>query len=87
MNDSSFALYVVLTGVYVVGFIALTAYASTLHKRLKLIEQEAERMKQEAERIRLLKRLTNPSTHKSEPTAPLLGVVSPKDQDFKDMLI
>jgi hypothetical protein len=84
MNEPLFLFYVGLSVFYVIGFIALATYASNLHKSLKLIEQEAER-------IRLLERLAksrpNPSTHKSDPTQPLLGVVLPKDQDFKDMLI
>lgn len=72
--------------VYGMAGICLLVYTDRIKKQLDRHEEDNKRHRAED----LAKRgYGNESTHKSDPTQPLLGVVSPKtrDQDFKDMIL
>ena len=73
MSDFIATFYVVFFTIYAVGGIVAAFYAAYLHRTLKRIEDEAR-----DSRLRSCHFL-NESTHKSDPTQPLLGVVYPKD--------
>lgn len=81
MSEFIAAFYIFFFAVYSLGGVAVLIYAARVHKSIKRIEEEAKQA-----RLRECSH-GNESTHKSDPTVPLLGAVYPKDQDFKDMIV
>lgn len=83
MSEFLATFYLAFFVLYFIGGIAAIIYASYLHRTLRRIEDEAKERRLRHESNRRHNHDCdhhNESTHKSDPTQPLLGVVQPKER-------